>query len=198
MWRWFVRAPTDFARIYNHAFGQKLAMSKVRDQFENYLRLHGPDAFLVYRSVFSVPFEDPEGVYGQVRSVIEATALKLDIDIQRLAEENPLPSGRAREAKSLKTRRLYKILVLKARRETAMGAQPPTVEDHPVYPPALGRMTLNTSEESEAEEFLTDTDGMQPSPQPATTHRPKFAETPTLGFRTTPILRPSSVKRKDS
>jgi hypothetical protein len=183
MWRWFVRAPTDFARIYNHVFGQELAMSKVRDQFENYLRLHGPDAFVVYRSVFGVPFNDPESVYGKVRNVINVAALELDIDIHRLVEEEPLPSGRARKAKSLKTRRLHKILVERARREATMTVQLAAVEDCHAYLPVLDRMTLNTSGKPEVEEFLTDTEDMQPPSRPAATHRPNLPETPALGFR---------------
>ena len=129
LWRWFRRDIPGFAKVFNAAFGLSLSTSKIRDQYESYLRLHGPEAFLVYKGVMAVPFEDSEGVYDEIRRNIAATAFSLDIDIQKLEEETVSPLGRARNAKSRKTRMLYKSLVRRAsQEEKARAVQMPTID----------------------------------------------------------------------
>ena len=104
--------------------------SVIQDQYKSYLRLYRPEAFLVYKGVMAVPFEDSEGVYDEIRRNIAATAFSLDIDIQKLEEEKVSPSGGARDAKSRKTRMLYKSLVRRAsQEETARAVQMPTIDN---------------------------------------------------------------------
>jgi hypothetical protein len=185
MWRWYERAPSDFARIYNHAFGQDLSMTKIRDQFENYLRLHGGLAFPVYKAIYAVPFDDPADVYGNVRQNIEATAQSLDIDLRRRQEEATSPSGGARRAKSQKTRRLYKSLVRRAsQEERSKAVQMQPVE--PVMPrrPSLGRTTLVTDTESDMIERFSDTeDSSAPDVKLPERKDPSEDVMPKLGFR---------------
>jgi hypothetical protein len=113
----------------------------------------------VYKAVFSVPFDDPEDVYGAIRNIIEVMARKLDIKLYRLEEESTSPSGKARKAKSAKTRKLYKILVRKASQEERANAiRSQTIEAFPVMAPPLGSVALRVDGEFEASEYLVDTE----------------------------------------
>jgi hypothetical protein len=160
-------------------------MSKIRDQFENYLRLYGPDAFPVYKAVFSIPFDDPQDVYGWVRDVIEATAEKLGIEVHRLEQEVTSPAGRARRAKSVITRRLYKRLVRRASQERLAITHPKAVAQNPSPEvQILGQMALRTNVRLDAEEYLTDAeDFFKPITPPTKPSPPASTDAPKLGFR---------------
>ncbi|KAH7073382.1 hypothetical protein FB567DRAFT_633216 [Paraphoma chrysanthemicola] len=185
--RWFCRCPITFAQIYNVRFGQDLKIAKVRNQFENYMRLHGEKAFPVFRAVFSVPFDDPDNIYNETRRDIETIAKHLDIDLQLLKEEVPSPTGLAQKAKSIKTRKLYRQLVRKASREgKAPAVQSPRVDTVRSTLPTMGSMTIGAS--NETAEILCDTeDSSQLRPMKdvelvETTSTNSITE-PTLGFR---------------
>lgn len=115
--RWYARNTQDFASIFNEAFGLDLSMSKIRDQYENYVLLHGKEAFPIYGKVSSTPFQDPHGSYAQIRQVIEITAKNLDIELEKLSKENLSPSGKAKTARSPKTKSCYESLVRRARQK---------------------------------------------------------------------------------
>jgi hypothetical protein len=66
-----------------------------------------------------VPFEDPEGVYKDLRRVIEYEARSLGIELQRKEEEESvLGEGKAKKAQAVRTRERYKTLVLKKKEMT--------------------------------------------------------------------------------
>jgi hypothetical protein len=95
------------------------------------------------------------------------------------------PAGKARYARSSKTRRLYRALVRKASQERLASARSTRViESRFSRFQTMGRMTLNTSIRPEAEEFLTDTEELsEPIAIPAKTRPSAPAHTPNLGFR---------------
>jgi hypothetical protein len=121
----------------------------------------------VYKHVYSVPFDDPEGKYEALRSITETTAASLGIELCRLAEEVKSPSGKARTAKSPKTRRLYRSLVRRAFEEERFAAAqvfPVPAQKQPLVSRSiLGGVTLSTDEEFEASEILVET-AENPSP----------------------------------
>lgn len=142
-------------------------MSRVRDQLESYVRLHGPKAFIVYGAVFSIPFHDPEGSYKPQRDLIENTARELDIELYRLQEEVASPSGRAKTAKCAKTRKLYRSLVKRAsRKEQFSAVRVPILEESPAPSPSIGGgIALNNNTSFEDVEYLVDAeDALEPIP----------------------------------
>lgn len=142
-------------------------MSRVRDQFESHIRLHGPKAFIVYKAVFSIPFHDPEELYRPQRDLIEDTAMELDIELYRLQEEVTSPSGRAKTAKCAKTRKLYRSLVRRASREEQFLAdRAPALEESPTPSPSIGSgIALNNNTSFEDVEYLVDAeDELEPTP----------------------------------
>lgn len=183
--RWYARAPSDFASIFNHTFGLALSVSKIRDQFENYLRLHGAQAFLVYKAVFEIPFDDPEDVYGEFRRNIESTAQMLGITLEECHAEDTSPSGSARKAKSLRTRRLYKALVRKAVQD-AKGRQaplPPRQQSSSLID-RLGGMTLSTNADFDLSETLVDVEDYADSDvRPVDPTPPRSKDRSKLAFR---------------
>jgi hypothetical protein len=183
IWRWYARAPSEFTSIWNHIFGQDLSMSKVRAQFESFIRLFGPEAFPVYRAVFSVPFNDPLETYSKHRELVETTAMELDIELHRLSAELTSPSGRAKTAKCTKTRKLYRSLVKKAsREERARSAQAPIVEYSPIPVLVFGGVALTTDVEFQTSEYLVDSEDSFELTTPAT-GRTFCTGTPQLAFR---------------
>ncbi|KAF1913627.1 hypothetical protein BDU57DRAFT_541030 [Ampelomyces quisqualis] len=182
IWRWYEREPLKFAACFNKFFDLRLATSKIKAHFENYLRLHGPKAFLVYRDVYSVPFDDPEGKYEALRGIIEDLAASLGISLCRLSAEVSSLSGKARTAKSPKTRRLYRALVRRASQEERVAvAQVSLVQEQPSVPrPYLGGLALSTNEEFEASEILVES---AESPCPYESPISRRAGLPSLVFR---------------
>jgi hypothetical protein len=154
-------------------------------RFENYLRLHGPKAFVVYKAVFSIPFNDPRGEYAPIREVIENAARRFGIRLHRLQEEHVFISGEARKAKSPKTRRLYRQLVRRASQEMRVGAMytptpapAPTPTRIPISIPLLGNVALTTDADFEQSEHLVDVEE-QLNPRKMSTGSCQ----PTLAFR---------------
>jgi hypothetical protein len=157
--RFYAREPRSFAQIFNKFFGSDLPMHKIRNRFDSYLRLFGPNAFMTYRAVFlSVPFADPEDKYGAIRRTIERTASCLGIILQRLKEEILSPSvGKGRTARSPKTRKTYRALVRKASREAKAGpVQMPEVPQSPTTVPRLGGYAVATDIDSDSSEDIVD------------------------------------------
>jgi hypothetical protein len=157
-------------------------------RFENYLRLHGPKAFVVYKAVFSIPFNDPRGEYAPTREVIENAARRFGIRLHRLQEEHVFISGEARKAKSPKTRRLYRQLVRRASQEMRVRAMhtstpAPTPTRMPIPIPLLGNVALTMDADFEQSEYLVNVEE-QLSPL---IHGPRKMTTetcqPTLAFR---------------
>ncbi|KAF2856879.1 hypothetical protein T440DRAFT_524729 [Plenodomus tracheiphilus IPT5] len=126
LWRWYARDTDAFAQLFNAVHGLELPMRKVRDQFENYIRLHGGRAFPMYHEVYeATPFADPAGRYDSTRNLIEEIARLSGIELHRLNQEVTSPSGQAAKAKSALTRRNYKALV---RRAKETGISPVAVQ----------------------------------------------------------------------
>lgn len=122
--RWYRRSPKAFHVIFNAAYNLELSPRKVTAQFENHLRLFGGNAFREYEEVFSVPFDDPQGAYEEMRRVIENQAEALGVEVVRLTEENAWERseivGSGRKARAQATRDIYKALVRKRRLEQAV------------------------------------------------------------------------------
>lgn len=106
-----------FSKVFNSITGLDIPAKRVRVQFENHLRLYGPEAYPVFGRVFSVPFDDPEDHYAEIRGLIEAEAATLNLELQQREFEAVVRSGTAKFAKSPKTRRVYKSLVRRASQE---------------------------------------------------------------------------------
>jgi hypothetical protein len=106
-----------FSKVFNSITGLDIPSKRVRVQFENHLRLYGAEAYPVFGRVFSIPFGDPDGRYAEIRALIEAEAIALDLELQQREFEAVVRSGRAKFAKSPKTRRFYKSLVRRASQE---------------------------------------------------------------------------------
>jgi hypothetical protein len=158
--------------------------SKIIAQW-NYLRFYGPHAFSVYRAVFAVPFDDPEGRYGALRSKIERMASSLGISLQRLEHEEDISkkAGKGKLSKSPIVRRRHRALV-KASRETRMcPVQMPEVAQSPITIPRLGGYPVTTDIDSDSSEDIVD------SEIPSTCHQtfgPAFRShknVPKLAFR---------------
>jgi hypothetical protein len=176
LWRWHARDPIAFTQIFNHVFEQRLSIRKLRCQFENYLRLHGPDAFLVYRDVFFSPFE-PRGKYVAILKAIDIAAREIGIKIQRLQEEHTFRAGEARSARSPKTRRLYRSLVRRASQDRRIGAMyTQTQTEPPARIPALGNIAMTTDAKFEESEHVTDAEGPEICvPEEMSTKQPTLA-----------------------
>jgi hypothetical protein len=87
------------------------------------MRLYGPDAYPVYKAVYSVPFADPIGEYEATRRIIEAAAVELSIELHRSSEEVVSPSGKARFSRSPRIRKAYRSLVKRAKYTHAQKTQ---------------------------------------------------------------------------
>ncbi|KAL5119553.1 hypothetical protein ACEQ8H_002618 [Pleosporales sp. CAS-2024a] len=184
LWRWYSRTPINFAAIWNHVFGQQLSIATIRRQFEDHLRFYGPSAFLVYKDVFSVPFDDPAGTFTRHRALIEATATRLNITLHRLQTELVSPTGKARSARSPSIRKTYKSLVRRAsQEEKARAFQDPDPKRAPISNLGLGRTVLCTNPEmQDSEHFVTSED--PPSIHLFSLHHTMSTNSaPALGFR---------------
>lgn len=169
LWRWFVHDSSAFAQIFNSTFGLSLHSKKIRNHFENNIRLFGGKAIREYHNVFErTLFVDPCHQYSSVRNEIEMTAEILKIPIQRLKEDIPSPSGQAEKAKSPQTRRRFRQLVRLAKK-TARET-PSTVRIEPVTSPtpptATGPLQIGgfpvTPDDSEAEDIFPAIEDLSP------------------------------------
>lgn len=120
--RWYCAADrftelSVFATIWNSITGLGLRSHVIRNQFECHLRLYGGNAYPEYGRVFSTPFDDPQGRYTKIRALIEMKAKDLGLDLQRPVTDTKFVSGRAKFAKSPKTRSIYRSLVRRASQE---------------------------------------------------------------------------------
>ncbi|KAH7405833.1 hypothetical protein DE146DRAFT_424561 [Phaeosphaeria sp. MPI-PUGE-AT-0046c] len=183
LWRWYQRNLRDFARVFNEHFGLSLKQRQITTRFESHLRLYGPRAFKVYRSVFAVPFDDPQDTYRGVRRRIESIASENLIPLCRLEVEQVSPSGRARMAKSRSTRRIYRSFVKKASEEERLV---PARDDIQVAPRSFGRVALRTAE-LESSEYFTDSEEVVgtslASDNAFETSSSRSDEMPSLAFR---------------
>jgi hypothetical protein len=182
--RWWTRQPQIFSRIFNEHFQSSLSTQKIRARFD-YLRLHGPRAFPVYRAVSSVAFDDPEHKYSALRREIEKTALSLKIVLERLRREvfSPLV-GRARTSRAPKIRKRYRALVKKASQEEKMSpAHIPTVAPLPTIVPCLGGVPLMTTTELDSLEYLVEAEPPAPRHQSSRTVIHGRDVAPRLAFR---------------
>ena len=131
----------------------------------------------------SVPFEDPERVYDDVRRIIEATASSLDINLSRLKQEATSPTGGAQKAKSTYTR--FQSLVLRAsQEERARAVQTQTVATSSVQTQLLGGVALSTDVTFDMSEICVDAELLSsPEMQPTGPGSPPSHNKPNLGFR---------------
>ncbi|KAH5328607.1 hypothetical protein HBI25_001210 [Parastagonospora nodorum] len=166
IYRWYSRDPVSFTSVFNKIFRLDLKTAKVKAHFENYLRLHGPEAFPIYKAVFSVPFGDPNNVYSAQRNLIETTAANLNIELHRLQEEVNSPSGRAKKARCPKTRKLFRTLVRRASQEEQfLAVRAPISEETSVPSLRNGGVTLNNNTSFQDLEYLVDAeDALEPAP----------------------------------
>ena len=106
-----------FSKVFNSITGLDLPSKRVRAQFEGHMCLYGAEAYAVFGRVFSLPFDDPEGRYAEIRALIEAEAVTLGLELQQREFERVVRSGTAKFAKSPKTRKLYRSLVRRVSQE---------------------------------------------------------------------------------
>ncbi|KAJ8107418.1 hypothetical protein OPT61_g8885 [Boeremia exigua] len=105
---------TVFSQIFNSITGLELRSRVVRDQFERHLRLYGAEAFREYGRVFSIPFNDPNHQYADIRTLVESEARTLGLELLKREVDANIPAGTAKYAKSPRTRDIYRSLVRKA------------------------------------------------------------------------------------
>ncbi|KAJ4326366.1 hypothetical protein N0V94_000041 [Neodidymelliopsis sp. IMI 364377] len=105
-----------FAKIWNAITGLDIRPHIIRNQYENHLRLFGGEAYPELGRVFATPFHDPDGRYAEIRTLIESEAETLGLNLQRRGIDTTIPSGKAKFARSPRTRSIYKALVRKVSR----------------------------------------------------------------------------------
>lgn len=121
--RWYCvhHRPTElitFASVFNSITGLDIKPSRIRTQFESHLLLYGGNAYPEYHRVFSIPFEDPQGCYSEIRTLIECEAQDLGLKLEKRRSDLSRSSGRAQFAKSPRIKKIYKSLVRRASRDT--------------------------------------------------------------------------------
>ncbi|KAF1933924.1 uncharacterized protein M421DRAFT_105 [Didymella exigua CBS 183.55] len=164
-----------FAKIFNSITKLDIPSKRVRAQFENHLRLYGEEAYPVFSRVFSVPFNDPEDSYAELRALVEAEATALNLDLKQRQGDSIVRSGTAKFAKSLKTRTYYQFLVQRVSEEEEWQANQVAMTGNRIEaPPSLTTMSMAVSMPSEEDwKILTD-----------------FEQSPTLKVPEPPPLRP--------
>jgi hypothetical protein len=142
-------------------------------RLESHLRFFGPDAFPVYKTIFSIPFHDPRDQYKATRDIIEGAAAKLNIKLHRLRKEAISPPGRAKYARSPKIRKVYRGLVKRAKEAEKRRSTRAT---------STGGFAVSVDARFEDTEFVVEKDDqtllLPPSHPPATS-----PSTPAIAFR---------------
>jgi hypothetical protein len=110
-----------FARIWNSITGLNVRSHVIRNQYDH-LCLYGGEAYPEFGRVFATPFHDPNGRYADIRTLIKIEAETLGLSLQRRDMDKKNPSGKAKFARSPKTRSFYKALVRRATQEAKRGA----------------------------------------------------------------------------
>jgi len=184
--RWYCGASraaeiTVFSKTFNAITGLNLKPRILRSQFESHLRLFGAVAFPVFGRVFAVPFDDPEGRYAQIRTLIEQEAQTLHLDLRRRHSDACIPSGMAKHAKSPLTRSTYKSLVRRASQEARQDAgHVSATECVSTFPRSILDTSMPVQILKEDEEVIAD---IEPSP-PSVRQGPAVREArPHLAFR---------------
>ncbi|KAF2257625.1 hypothetical protein CC78DRAFT_622481 [Lojkania enalia] len=115
LYRWFDSSTdtTAIPRIFNTLTSLNLKYSTIRRQFEDSMVLFGPDAYPELRIFYSA-FDDPR--YEDILAMISSEAKKLKIHLpRRLGDVDFGPAfGKARRARSKRTRERYNDLVRRA------------------------------------------------------------------------------------
>ena len=120
----------------------------------------------------------------------------MGIDLEKLAEEVPSPSGKAQKAKAKSTRKLYKSLVRRAAAQEAKtkAVQMPNIETPSTQVQPLGGFALNTDAEFEMSEYFVDSDDYSSlAAQAMLPVSPSPGREPNLGFR---VWSPTSSRTK--
>ncbi|KAL6151255.1 hypothetical protein ACJBU6_10243 [Exserohilum turcicum] len=190
LYRWYNNAdPSTIPKVFNAVTGLSLRLSVVRYQFESHILLYGGRAFPEFARVMSVPFDDPEGRYDEIRGIIEDTAAEPGINLPRRETEVHFTSGTARYAKSPRTRRTYRALVRKAtqqEKEKARIARMSQLVELPAcrqpasIPYRLGRIDISMHPDQMDKETWSDVED-SPSSSPLAPITP--------GTRTPPAVR---------
>lgn len=103
--------------IFNAITGLTLRHHIIRKYFHGYMCLYGPESFLCFTRVMSVPIEDPEGCYAEICSKIETEAGQLSVHLQRHTVSPEFASGKASKSGSPRIRDGYKSMVKKTLQE---------------------------------------------------------------------------------
>lgn len=183
IWRWFRRDKKSFAKIFNTLFALDLPTSTVCGQFENYIRSNGGRAFPVYDQVYSIPFQDPQGRYSDLRKLIEETARDLNIDLQRLEEEKIVPSGTAAKARSTRVRKHYKWLVKRASETKSKAPAVAEMQSLSLRDKPLGGIPLAVSDAWDHELLSDAEDYVAPAVASASRARSRLPTTHHIAFR---------------
>lgn len=172
---------TVFADVFNSIIASDIKPIRVRNQFESYLRLHGGNAFPEFGRVFSVPFDDPEGRYAEIRALIGSEAEALGHDLQHRQIDTDVPSGKAKFAKSPTTRRAYKSLVRRALQKAKESTSFSVAESARVITRSIATTSTAVNMPIEDDwETLTDA---EVSPRPSTPNKISVSTKPRLTFR---------------
>lgn len=182
--RWYCAADRStelqvFAETFNYITGLNLRARVIRTQFESHLLVYGGEAYPLFRRVFAVPFDDPEGRYANLRAVIETEACTLELDLRRRQFDQQILSGTARYTKSPQIRKTYKCLIRKASQEQCWEGIKVTTDSRAF---ARSSMAVQVSMEDNYE-ILTDIDD---TPDPVTDgagHPRPALPRPYLAFR---------------
>jgi hypothetical protein len=119
---------TTIPQVFNAITNLELRHNIVKDQFEHHLKLYGGRAFPEFGRVMAVPFDDHEGHYNDIHSIIEDAASKLGVQLSKRQTEVKFTSGAAQWAKSPRTRRAFKSLVRRAAQKEKDGERESLVQ----------------------------------------------------------------------
>lgn len=126
--RFYEASPNDLKQVFNAMTSNDLPLRKVRDQFYSHIVYYGDKVYPFYGDVFRCPIDDPSGSYSSIRSLIDNTARRLNIKLDRRMGETVIKSGRAATARCIRIRHRHRELVRKAQRTSQYSSIPEQIE----------------------------------------------------------------------
>ena len=83
--RWYILTKSEFRDLFNSLTGLTMKYTTLESQFKN----GGPPFDKVRCPFYSIPFNDPEDVYENIRGYIESRASDLGIELRYRKEPEP-------------------------------------------------------------------------------------------------------------
>ncbi|XPS94304.1 hypothetical protein M3J09_003625 [Ascochyta lentis] len=118
LYRFYYSEDADaIPKIFNVITGLELRHSRIRSYFWDHMCLYGPESFLPFSRVLSVPFSIPQDYYADIISEIEQQANDLRLNVQRRSVEVGFVCGKARKSSSPSVLQNYQSMVEKTKQE---------------------------------------------------------------------------------